>query len=97
MYEAEVKEIQEFLDNLKLRQRKTVERKIRAGEIKYDKNKKGFVYADAGADGGRDYVIGDGDEDDLEDEDKEEGGGNSDDDHDSDDQSDGLDVPESDM
>ena len=34
------------LDGLKLRQQKNIERRIRAGEIKYNHTKKGFFYVD---------------------------------------------------
>ena len=41
-YEKEVQEIREALENIKLRERKKIERKIKEGEIVYRKGK--FVY-----------------------------------------------------
>ena len=43
-YEKHVGEIEKALDTLKLRDRKNVERKIKNGDVKYDKKLKKFVY-----------------------------------------------------
>jgi hypothetical protein len=44
MYEKHVEEVEKALDSLKLRDRKNVERKIKAGVVKYDKKLKKFIW-----------------------------------------------------
>ena len=45
-YEKHVDEIEKALESLKLRDRKGIERKIKSGDVKYDRKLKKFVYID---------------------------------------------------
>ena len=45
-YERHVNEIEKALDQLKLRDRKNIERKIKNGDVKYDKKIKKFIYTE---------------------------------------------------
>ena len=75
-YEGKVKEVEDALNAIKLRQRKVVERKIANGEIKYSHQKKHFVYID---DEDKEFEIKkDPNEWDYDDEDDEDGDLNSD-------------------
>ena len=65
-YEEEVDEIETALDGMRLKDRKRLERKIRAGEVVYRQGK--FVYAE---DEDREAV--DGSDDSEEDEDEDNG------------------------
>lgn len=85
-YEQEVSQCEELLDRLKVRQRRTIERKIKKHEIKFSKKKGGFVYVN---DEDKDYDIGvdDDDDDDMDDLDGLDDDDSGDDD---DDQKDGA-------